>query len=129
MNLNNKGQSLVLFVLLIPILLLIMTLVIDIGNLSYYKQELDNINKLTLDYGLDNIENSNVVNDMISLSKENMPNIKIEIKFNDQEFLITSTYYVKGIFTSIINKKGYTAKSSYKAYLDKDDKHIIKRIK
>ena len=114
MNLNNKGQSLVLFVLLIPILLLIMTLVIDMGNLNFYKQELDNINKLTLNYGLDNIENSNVVNDMINLGKENMNNIKMEIKFNDQEFLITSTYYVKGIFTNIINTKGYIAKSTYK---------------
>ena len=129
MNLNNKGQSLVLFVLLIPILLLIMTLVIDMGNLNFYKQELDNINKLTLNYGLDNIENSNVVNDMINLGKENMNNIKMEIKFNDQEFLITSTYYVKGIFPNIINTKGYIAKSTYKAYLDKKDKHIIKRIK
>jgi len=33
--LNNKGQVLVLFVLLIPIILVVLVMVVDIGNLLY----------------------------------------------------------------------------------------------
>ena len=44
-KLNNKGQSLVMFVLILPLLLFIMVLVIDIGNIILSKQELDDINK------------------------------------------------------------------------------------
>ena len=36
-KLNNKGQSLVMFILIIPILLLIMILVIDLGNIIVTK--------------------------------------------------------------------------------------------
>ena len=41
--LNNKGQSLVLFVLLIPIFVMIMASVIDVGNLISAKTEIDNM--------------------------------------------------------------------------------------
>ena len=47
---NNKGQSLVLFVLLIPIILGIITLVIDVGKSLVEKNSINNkiINKLYL---------------------------------------------------------------------------------
>ena len=48
MRLNNKGQSLVLFIVIIPIIIGIMVMVIDIGNVIYEKQELDNINKISI---------------------------------------------------------------------------------
>ena len=43
-SLNNKGQSLILFVLMLPVLLFVMILVIDMGNLMVEKQKLNNIN-------------------------------------------------------------------------------------
>ena len=52
--LNNKGQSLVLFILIIPILLGIMTLVLDVGNVLIQKNEMDNQIEFILDYGLTN---------------------------------------------------------------------------
>ena len=125
---NNKGQSLVIFIVMIPIIILIMILIYDIGNLTYEKKELDNINKIVIDYGLDNIENLNIINEMYTLAKNNNEKANYEIKFINQEFYITSKYYVKGVFTKIINIDGYLAKSTYKGYLNKD-KHIIKRIK
>ena len=124
---NNKGQSLVIFIVMIPIIILIMILVMDIGNLSYEKQELDNINKIVLNYGLDNIDKLEIVNDMYALAKNNNPKVNYKINYNNKEFIITSKYYVKGVCTKIINVDGYLAKSTYKGYL-KNDKHIIKRI-
>ena len=55
-KLNNKGQSLVMFILIIPILLLIMILVIDLGNIIVTKTHLDNTNYLVIDYELDHLE-------------------------------------------------------------------------
>ena len=54
--LNNKGQSLVMFILIIPIFFGIMVLVIDIGNVIYYKQDIDNINKVVINYGLSHMD-------------------------------------------------------------------------
>ena len=126
--LNNKGQSLVLFVLLIPIFVMIMASVIDVGNLISAKTEIDNINKIVIDYGLDNMNDINVVNDMKLLAKENKKDINIDIKFVDMEYRVLCNYYVDGIFSNVLKIKGYNVKSSYKGYLD-NNKKIIKKIK
>ena len=55
LRLNNKGQSLVMFIILLPILLLILTLVYDVGNAIYEKDRLSNTNYMVVDYALDNI--------------------------------------------------------------------------
>ena len=51
--LNNKGQSLVLFVLLLPIMLGIMALVIDVGNVFVKKNHIDNVIMMVMDVTLD----------------------------------------------------------------------------
>ena len=56
LKINNKGQSLVMFVLIIPIFLLILTLVYDVGNAIYEKDRLSNTNYLTIEYRLNNID-------------------------------------------------------------------------
>ena len=126
--LNNKGQSLVLFVLLMPIFVMIMVTVIDVGNLISAKTEIDNINKIVIDYGLDNMNDINVVNDMKLLAKENKKDINIDIKFVDMEYRVLCNYYVDGIFSNVLKIKGYNVKSSYIGYLD-NNKKIIKKIK
>ena len=126
--LNNKGQSLVLFVLLIPIFVMIMASVIDVGNLISAKTEIDNINKIVIDYGLDNMNDTNVVNDMKLLAKENKKDINIDIRFVDMEYRVLCNYYVDGIFSNVLKIKWYNVKSSYIGYLD-NNKKIIKKIK
>lgn len=126
--LNNKGQSLVMFILIIPIILIILAGVVDIGNIVYNKQELANINKIVLDYGLTHMDDNDTVSQMKKLGIYNQKNINMNIKFQDMEFMVTSSYYVEGIFSNILDTKGYIVKSSYKGYLDQDKK-IIKEIK
>ena len=125
--LNNKGQSLVLFVLIIPILLGIMVLVMDVGNVIYYKQDIDNINRLVIDYGLSHMDEENVLTDMKELAKLNNKDLSIEIVFNDMEFYVSSSYYVNGIFSSIFKMKGFNVKSKFKGYKE-IDKNIIEKI-
>lgn len=50
-RLDNKGQSLVMFILLIPIMLGVMALVIDCGNVMVRKNEIGNVIEMVLDYG------------------------------------------------------------------------------
>lgn len=125
--LNNKGQSLVMFILIIPIFLGIMVLVIDIGNVIYYKQDIDNINKVVINYGLSHMDDEDVLSNMKELAKLNNKDLSIEIVFNDMEYYVSSSYYVNGIFSSIFKMKGFNIKSKYKGYKD-IDKDIIKKI-
>lgn len=127
--LNNKGQSLVMFILIIPILLGIMAMVIDIGNVIYNKQDIDNINKIVIDYGLDNITSDSVIYDMKELANLNNEDMEIDIKFSDMEFYVDSSYYVKGIFSKIFKTDGYLVRSKYKGYIDSDDKYMKIKIK
>ncbi|MBQ6495502.1 MAG: pilus assembly protein [Bacilli bacterium] len=125
--LNNKGQSLVMFILIIPIFFGIMVLVIDIGNVIYYKQDIDNINKVVINYGLSHMDDEDVLSNMKELAKLNNKDLSIEIVFNDMEYYVSSSYYVNGIFSSIFKMKGFNIKSKYKGYKD-IDKDIIKKI-
>ena len=118
-----------MFIIIIPILLLIMVMVIDIGNVMFYKSDIDNINDIVIDYGLDNIDKDNVVDEMGDLVKLNNKNIMIDISFQDMEFVVSSKYYVEGIFSNIMNVDGYLVVSKYKGYIDSNNKKIIKKIK
>ena len=69
---NNKGQTLVLFVLILPIIIFIMLLVIDVSNMFITKQELNNINKIVLNYGLDIIEEENIDSKLEELINKNI---------------------------------------------------------
>ena len=60
--LNNRGQSLVLFVITLPVLLIVLVIVIDIGRVISLKQELNNISELVLDYGLDYLNDVGIDN-------------------------------------------------------------------
>ena len=70
-RLNNKGQSLVMFIILIPIFLLIITLVYDVGNALYEKNRLSNTSYMVIEYGLDNINDIDE-NDLINLVLKNV---------------------------------------------------------
>ena len=50
---NNKGQSLVLFVLLMPIILGIIVLVVDVGKSLVEKNSINNKIELVMEYGLE----------------------------------------------------------------------------
>ena len=139
---NNKGQSLVLFVIILPILLIILILVIDIGRVILLKNELDSINKIVLDYGLDEMEDLDnilvnddsvdiyqLVNDIedriknvIILNKDDIDTINIDLK--DNKIYIYLEDSVNGIFSKLIDISIFDVKSSYVGYIDNDKKRI-----
>ena len=126
--LNNKGQSLILFIVILPILLLILVLVIDVGRIIVLKQELDNINKIVLDYGLDNLDMDDLNNKMVELVKLNNNEIDdININLEEDKLYIELNMDTGGMLSGLVDISIFDIKSSYVGYI-KDDKKIIERI-
>lgn len=123
--LNNKGQSLILFVIVLPILLFILILIIDIGRVIVLKQELDNINKIVLDYGLDNLNNENLNYELINIVKLNNNDIEeINIKLEDNKLYVELGTSVNGIFSKLVDITIFNVNSSYVGYIENNNKRI-----
>lgn len=129
-NLNNRGQVLVMFVLLLPIFILMFVFVVDIGNLIVNQQSLNNTNYLVLEEVLEkdfNITN-NEIKDLIISNDSKIKEKDIEINLNNNIIYIKIKKEYKGIFTHLINKKIYNLNSYYKGEIN-DNKKNIERVK
>ena len=124
LKINNKGQSLVMFVLIIPIFLLILTLVYDVGNAIYEKDRLSNTNYLAIEYGLNNI-GTITENDLKDLIEQNTSNIKkIYVIIEDNQIEIKIEKDLKIIVKKIFNFNLVEIKSYYKGKIINDKKEI-----
>lgn len=126
--LNNKGQVLILFVIVLPILLLILILVFDVGKLIIAKNELININNIVMDYGLSNLNMENLEDELVKLIKLNKDDIdNINVNVDDDKIYITMNEKINGIFTSFIDVPIFDVELSYVGYID-NDKNRIERL-
>ena len=124
--LNNKGQSLVLFVLLLPLLLFVGIIVIDCGRVMVEKKELDIVSEMVVRYGASNIDSDNVENKIVSLYDLNIDDGDISVDVGDDYVSIVSSRYVEGIFTNIIDVQGFRVESRYSAFIDNGDISVEK---
>ena len=127
MKLNNKGQSLVLFILLIPVMVLVMVLVIDMGNLYCEKKEIDSIGYLVCDYGISNYDDDNILNDMVKLANLNddkLSKISVDIENNVVDVIIYKK--VDGVFGKMFNLDIYGVMVHYVGDIDSGN---INRVK
>lgn len=125
---SNKGQSLVLFVVFVPLIIMLGTYVVDMSYARYNENKIDSINKEVVKYGLKHIDEDPKDN-MIKLIYQNdsdIDNYKIDIDLEKREVKVQIEKSSKGIFGSIIGKAVYREKSNYIGYI-KDDKQIIER--
>lgn len=127
-RLNNKGQSLAIFVIFVPVFIMMGTYVVDVSFAKYNERRLDNLNKQVINYGLKHIDEEPYDN-MIDLIYQNDSDIDFyEININNEtkEISVTLSKSTKGFFGSIVGKEIYNEKSSLKGYI-KDDKKIIEK--
>lgn len=123
--LNNKGQSLILFIMVLPILLLILIISIDVGRIIARRQELDNINKIALNYGLDKQNDPEIQKIIIDTIKLNDNTIdKIEVLIDDDKIYIKLNDNLNGLLSKIINISKFEIESSYCGYIDNNKKRI-----
>ena len=84
---NNKGQTLIVFVILLPILLMIMSIIIDFGMLYIEKRNISNNLEDAITYYLNNIDDSNVRSDTINCLNKNIDNIRLNVN-EDENYII-----------------------------------------
>ena len=126
MKLNNKGQSLVLFIVIIPIILLVFVLVYDIGTAIYEKNRLSNTSYMVIDYALDSIDSVDE-NDLISLITKNTNNLSsISVLIDNGKINVKLTKNIKGVFGRAFNFDLIEAKSEYVGYILDGNKKIDK---
>lgn len=127
-KLGNKGQSLAIFVIFIPVFIMIGTLVVDVCYAKYNARRLDNIAKEVLRYGLKHIEEEpfNNMVDLIYQNDSEIDDYKIDIDNENKRIEITLSKSTKGFFGSVVGKEIYKEKSTCVGYLD-NEKIIIEK--
>ena len=127
-KIGNRGQSLAIFVIFIPVFIMIGTLVVDVAFAKYNARKLDNITMEVIRYGLKHFD-EDPYNNMVDLIYQNDSDIdSYKIDFNEEKNTINVSISkaTKGFFGSIVGKDIYSLKSSYMGYLE-DDKIIIEK--
>lgn len=128
MRLNNRGQSLVAFILIIPIILLVLVFVYDISGALYEKNRLSNTNYLAIDYALDNLDAIDE-NDIISYILNNSSNLSgMEVVIKDNVVTIELQKRINGVFGKNINLDLIEVRSKYEGSIVEEKKNI-ERIK
>ena len=127
-RLNNKGQSLVMFIIVIPIFLVILTLVYDVGNAIYEKNNLSNTSYMVIDYGLDNINSVNE-SGLINLIMKNTDNLSyISVVIENGVIEVKLTKNIMGVIGKMFGFDLIEANSHYEGKII-DGKKKIERIK
>ncbi len=126
---NNKhGQVLIVFLLLLPILLMFMGLITDMGYNYMEKRKMDDVVKDTIKYAFDHLEEDRQVlrDDMNNLLTKNISDIKENDIIIDTNLVkISLSKENEGLFGKLLNKKLYQISSSYYGYMDNGKLKII----
>ena len=87
-RLSNKGQSLALFVVFIPLIIMLGCLVIDLGFAKYNKNKLNELTKMVTSYGVKHIDEEpyNEMVDLLYQNDDSIDNYKIEVKPDEKIF-------------------------------------------
>lgn len=108
---NNKGQTLVLFVLLLPILIIILSMIINYGMLSLEKKKIDESLNDIVSYGIENKDKEELEKDLNRLIVLNIEDIySKEIKITENEIEIYIEKELNGLFNVGTNNQKYIYK-------------------
>lgn len=121
-KLNNKGQTLVVFILLLPIFLALCAFVIDVGLMSYENIKLRNATKSILTSVVEkNKINDESIKDLYHKNDININNL--EIKITPETINIENDYYIPSIFGKILQIEEYEVR--VKAKMNITNKSVV----
>ena len=114
---NNKGQTLVIFVLILPLILLIISILFRYGNLLLTKKQIENNIVYTINYYFDHeYENKNesnmeeIKNKLKYIIEKNIKYDNLIIEIKDDSIDISIEKQINNLFVNkniIINYYGY----------------------
>lgn len=120
---NNKGQTLAIFVILIPIILLLVCMIMDLGKLSLEKKQLQNVIKTIIK---DELKKEPDRKRIINLINKNTNDTKIDnIIIENGIIIITISKQYTGLFPNLL-KNMKTINLTYKGYKINDNITIKK---
>ena len=123
---NHKGQVLVLFMLLLPLIFMALALIIDTGLLYMEKRHVDFVVKDVVEYGMENI-NSVTEKELYDLIDRNLDLVnKKEIINNNGMLNITVSVEKKSIFSKIFGYEKYQIESTYKGMIEQNKIKIVR---
>ncbi len=97
---NNKGQSLITFILLLPIIILVLAFLVDSSLMMLEKNKIDGVIKSNMKAALkSDIRDSNQIKDSIKKTA----NIDISVQINDDELKVNAISSKKSLFSKILN--------------------------
>ena len=110
---NKKGQTLIIFVILIPIFLLLFAFGVDTGIVLKEKTRLNSTTRTILKNTYSK-RNQDHYNELVMelLKKNEIPVDNLEIEKNSNQISISNSYEKESVFGKIIGLKTYKIKST-----------------
>ena len=97
---NNRGQVLIIFVLLLPILFLILAFLVEIGDLLVYQNKLESNVRYIAEYGAEHLEDTNLKNKLETLNIKNLDG-KAKITIDEKSVKVYIKQRKKNIFNFV----------------------------
>ena len=124
---NSKGQSVVAFIIIVPIFLLLLAFIVDTGLVLNEYTKLESLTKTILKKTYEDRMQSNYLNEIKTLyKKNNISTQNIEVIVLDDMVKIENEYNTKSIFGQIIGIKKYDLKIKMKVYNENNNLKVIK---
>ena len=126
---DNRGQVLVAFVLLIPVILMLLALIVDVGFLYVEKRKTDNVVKDIINYGLDNLDlqEGTLQTKLTKLVNSNLDDVqRLSIQIDADSIEINITINKQSIFSNVYKDASYKIVSDYVGNITDSAKDIRK---
>lgn len=109
---NNKGQALVMFIMLLPIMIIIFAFIVDLGLLSIEKRNINNNVKEVLEYAKED-KNNDLENNINNILYKNLGNdINTKININSDTISVSVSKNYNTLF-KVLGKKYYEINVKY----------------
>jgi len=104
---NNKGQSLVIFIIIIPVIFIVFSFLYDYAYIINSQNKYENVTRTILNSTLEEDK-------IIDLYKQNGYKVEdFKYKKENDKVYIQNSYKIKSTFGKIVNLKNYTVSINY----------------
>ena len=115
---NNRGQTLVVFIIFIPVIILLMAFIVDTSLMYIAKSKLNDLSKTIIKEIYDIEDKNNKVEELLKVNEINYNNYDVEI--NDNKVKLSIEEEIDSVFGSMIGNESYTIKSEVTGYKEND---------
>jgi hypothetical protein len=122
---NKKGQTLVAFILILPLIMIMIGFVVDYTYVSFEVRKTNNVVKSAVKYGLNDDKSETEIRKYLNDNLDEL--IDIEIKNNDM-LDISVKKDIKGKYSILRSGNIKTLISHYKGYLNDGKVVILKGV-